>query len=57
MRARTGLWEPRGGDALGPPGPYAVARNDVGSLDVCLRYASWRRGREELCQKLHLMPL
>ena len=21
MRARTGLWEPRGGNALGPPGP------------------------------------
>ena len=21
MRARTGLWEPRGGNAPGPPGP------------------------------------
>ncbi len=24
MRARTGLWEPWGGNALGPPGPTQV---------------------------------
>ena len=24
MRARTDLWEPRGGNALGPPGPAPV---------------------------------
>jgi hypothetical protein len=36
---------------------YAVARYDVGSLEVRLRYATWRRGREELCQKLRLMAL
>ncbi len=24
MCARTGLWEPRGGNALGPPGHFAV---------------------------------
>ncbi len=31
---------------------YAVARYDVGSLEVRVRYATWPRGREELCQKL-----
>ena len=30
---------------------------DVGSLEVRLRYATWRQGREELCQKLRLMAL
>ena len=26
MRARTDLWEPRGGNAPGPPGPNAVGQ-------------------------------
>ena len=38
MRARTGLWEPRGGNALGPPGPYAGSgikfRNLIKALDT-----------------------
>jgi hypothetical protein len=37
--------------------PYAVARYNVGSLEVRLGYATWRRGRVELCQKLRLMAL
>ena len=36
---------------------YAVGRYDVGSLEVRLGYATWRRGRVELCQKLRLMAL
>ena len=43
------------GSSLMTRPPYAVARYDVGSLEVRLRYATWRRGREELCQKLRLM--
>ena len=32
MRARTGLWEPRGGNALGPPGPLLAKRSQGGAL-------------------------
>lgn len=43
MRARTGLWEPRGGNAPRPPGPkqFAIMRNiaPVGLTDACWRFA------------------
>jgi hypothetical protein len=29
MRARTGLWEPQGGDALGPPGHERAGRRHI----------------------------
>ena len=32
MRARTGLWEPRGGNALGPPGLYALCHGIADKL-------------------------
>ena len=34
MRARTGLWEPRGGNALGPPGPvpHCAARSFTSAI-------------------------
>ena len=32
MRARTGLWEPRGGNALGPPGPERVRTRRIGRV-------------------------
>ena len=34
MRARTDLWEPRGGNALGPPGPPRARERDVLEIEV-----------------------
>ena len=39
MRTRTGLWEPRGGNAPGPPGPKHVSGARITQSDVRHRCA------------------